>query len=168
MLTIVAFDPGGATGYAVYRGWDDPAVEKFSCGTFTGPSHHALLYTHLGSLRRTNNLRTSTSFTNEMHVVTESFEYRNQSRAGLELISRDYIGVIELFCQHNSLELHRQTASMGKGFVKDIHLKRLGLWSSGKEERHAMDAYRHLLYYMIHTLKGPIGLKLLERGWKSP
>jgi hypothetical protein len=86
--------------------------------------------------------------------VCESFEYRNQSRAGLELISKEYIGIVNLFVQQRNIvaNVHYQTASQGKitkkSFIQKSNLQTAGLWSSG--DGHAMDAYGHMLTWMIN------------------
>jgi hypothetical protein len=105
----------------------------------------------------------------EYHIVCESFEYRNVSRAGLVLDSVEYIGVMKRFCQERNVKYTMQTAAMGKvgnrttAFVKKSNLQKLGLWSSGNI--HAMDAYGHLLYYMINDV-GLFRQELLEKGWR--
>lgn len=159
-LTIVALDPGGTTGWAYFRATkllntEDQAEyydESWSCGQLGPGKHHKQLYDMLGL-----------QHTDEYHIVCESFEYRNKTRPGLELVSREYIGVTELFCQERNVPLHMQSASMGKGFVRDTNIKRLGLWSVGW--KHAMDSYRHLLCYMINAAH-VMEYDLLERGWK--
>lgn len=160
IFTAVGLDPGGTTGWASYqanvltnvpthpRGWW--REEKWNCGQLDPPAHHNQLYTLL-ELRHTA----------EFHIVCESFEYRNESRAGLELVSKEYIGVVNLFVQQRGLHLpndypkvHYQTAALGKvsnkSFIQKRHLQTLGLWSPGHENRHAMDAYGHLLYWLIN------------------
>jgi hypothetical protein len=127
---------------------------KFNCGQLEGANHHSELWALL-ELAET---------THDFVVVCERFEYRNRSRAGLELISRDYIGVTTLFSQQRHVKLVMQTAAMAKGFVQDRHIKKLGLWSPGNP--HAMDGYRHLLYYVIHNTNGRERTALLEKGWK--
>ena len=101
--------------------------------------------------------------------ICERFEYRNTSRAGLVLDSKEYIGVVNLFAQDRSATLRRpvayQNASEAKGFVRDSHIKKLGLWSSGNP--HAMDATRHLLYWLTNKYEDTdFRLELLRLGWK--
>lgn len=164
---ILALDPGGTTGWASFQAtqiWN-PLEGKFeyvgrqwTCGHLDLPheDHHLSLYNLLGQMHLA-----------KYQLVCESFEYRNRSRPGLELISREYIGVTRLFCQERRVPLTLQSASQGKitdkSFVKKENLQRLALWAPGWT--HAMDAYGHLLYYMInhsHTIRD----ELLEKGWK--
>lgn len=152
IFTVLGLDPGGTTGWAMYQAemvdvaglpieWYN---EKWNCGLLEG-QHHDLLYTLL-----------ELNHTAEYHIVCESFEYRNDSRAGLELISKEYIGVVNLFAQQRHIEsnVHYQTAAIGKltkkSFVQKHNLEALGVWSSGHDNRHAMDATSHLLTWLVH------------------
>lgn len=137
--TILALDPGGTTGWALAR-WGDEGDLKWHCGHIGPEEHHKELYDFLG-MQQTDNYT----------IVTERFEYRNTSRPGLVLMSREYIGIVKLFHKERGGSLRFQNASQAKGFVKDRHIKELGLWSPGFQ--HAMDAYRHLLYYIIMSRK---------------
>ena len=128
---IIAFDPGGTTGYKLY----DSEADTFSGGQLE-PNHHFKLWSML------NNLKINA-------VVYETFEYRNKSRAGLVLDSREYIGIIRLFEEMYSISTTKQTPAQAKGFVSDDRLKRGGLWVPGHP--HENDACRHLIYYMINT-----------------
>lgn len=157
---LVALDPGGTTGWATFTATKmvtpDDTCEYYdaawTCGQIGPYEHHLELYGMLGSFQ-----------VEETRIICESFEYRNKTRPGLELISREYIGVTKLFCANRSIPLVMQSASMGKGFVRDTNIKRLGLWSVGW--KHAMDSYRHLLYYMVNT--GHImEHELLASGWR--
>lgn len=160
-ITILALDPGGTTGWAVFQATriPHPTESKFEYydmkwkrGQIGPEPHHSALFTLLGMWG-----------TAEYHIVCESFEYRNRSRAGLVLDSLEYIGIMKLFCAERDKAFHMQTASMGKGFVKDENIKKLSLWFPG--QKHAMDATRHLLYYMINTA-GIMKHDLLTIGWK--
>lgn len=162
MFRVLALDPGGTTGWATYtaRVVVDPFTnaveykdEGWNCGQLAG-EHHSELWKLL--------------LDNQSHdyqLVCERFEYRNTARSGLVLDSREYIGVTKLFAQQRRLPLTLQNASEAKGFVRDSHLKRLALWSSGNP--HAMDAMRHLLFWLTNRYEDKNFRKmLLERGWK--
>lgn len=169
MFRVVALDPGGTTGWASYSAekLENPLTEEFEyvnedfrCGQIEIKDHHHQLYGFLGF-----------NHTNEFYIVCERFEYRNTSRAGLVLDSREYIGVVKLFVQErnyhsdNAVTLSFQNASEAKGFVRDSHIKKLGLWSPGNP--HAMDATRHLLYWLTTQYEDKKFRKaLLEKGWK--
>jgi hypothetical protein len=157
---VIALDPGGTTGWATFAADRMPDGELYA-GVWRrghlGPGqHHDLLYAFL----EMETVATT-------HIVSESFEYRNRARAGLVLDSKEYIGVTKLFCQQRKLIYYSQTAAQGKGFVKDDNIKRLDLWRPGW--KHAMDATRHLLYFLIHNpvVSAPdLRRQLLEAGWK--
>lgn len=166
MRRIIAFDPGGTTGWATWTDdtkaddWAIPGI--WACGQLGPESHHLELDVLLG-----------TQQTDQFTIVTESFEYRNNVRPGLVLDSVEYIGVMRRFCQERMKEgdkaLVQQTASYGKGFVSDKNIRVLGLWYPA--QKHAMDATRHLLAFMINSRYGKTVLKdvrtdLLKRGWK--
>lgn len=161
-MKLIALDPGGTTGWATCRvDLTDAAFTaskpeyEWHCGHIEGDDHHDKLY-QLLELQE-----------DEHHcvVICESFEFRQfdkRDRHNINLMSREYIGVTKLFCQERTTtELVMQTAATGKGFVKDENIKKLGLWHPGW--KHAMDATRHLLYYMVNTLKCE---DLLRQGWR--
>lgn len=155
--TIIALDPGGTTGWATVR-LEPRKVTEWNCGQLAQTEHHSQLFTLLGM-----------NHTDNCAVVCERFEYRAYSRPGLVLDSREYIGVAKLFCQERNVPFVLQSAAQGKGFVKDQNIKKLGLWSPGWP--HAMDAMRHLLYYICNgdsdlTEVREAGKKLLAEGWK--
>jgi len=165
---ILAVDPGGTTGIATYSALRimNPNTNQYEYmdesfwGTQLGPEkHHDELDMLLGMQHVEN-----------YTIVCESFEYRNRSRAGLVLVSQQYIGVIERFAQERKVQLVMQSSSVGKitkkSFVRKENLERLGLWEIGMGGRlnHMADAYGHILQYMV---KNNIQKSdLLERGWR--
>lgn len=162
-MRIISLDPGGTTGWACYTESQLASyvynVNDFTYGQLGPHEHHKELYDLLRS-----------GIEHDYRIVCESFEYRNESRSGLVLVSREYIGVVKLFCQETLTLYFPQTASVGKitgnSFVQPANLARLGLWAKGGKSRmnHAMDAVSHLLQYMV---KNNIHKKeLLEKGWK--
>jgi len=173
-IRILGLDPGGTTGWALFSAeeryeHDDKAVvydkPKFTCGELGAGDKHE----HHNELYELMELQQSDNYI----IVCESFEYRNTARAGLELISKEYIGVVKLFAQQRMLGLSSQrlvfqTASMGKitqkSFVKKRNLQKLGLWYS-TDGNHAMDGYGHLLFWMIHY-GNVMKQELLLKGWK--
>ena len=157
---VLALDPGGTTGWASITMFKNNQV-AYASGLLQSQEHHTELY---GLLSQT------AVDVDDYRIVCESFEYRNQSRPGLELISKEYIGVTKLYCQLFDVPLTMQTASQGKAFTKDENIKKLGLWSTQRDDRHAMDAYRHLFVYLIHNpnadVSDEIRIMLLKNGWK--
>lgn len=170
---IVALDPGGTTGVAKAVIADEAIsdIDQSMLGPFP---HHAALWSLLHE---------AGEGVDRLIIVCESFEYRNRPRTGLDLISKEYIGVVNLFVATSELPSVKsifQSASMGKiraektegsALVKRGNLKQLGLWTLGPNgERHMVDATGHLVYYLL-TSRGVISkeerLQLMERGgWK--
>lgn len=171
IFRILGLDPGGTTGWATYTAEIVPTYaegynggfeyyeEKWDCGQLGPKDHHNQLDIFLGMQQ-----------TDRFTIVCESFDYRNKSRAGLVLISREYIGVMKRFCQERNVEYIMQSASQGKvtknSFTRKENLQKLGLWvpTGGSTMNHAMDGYGHILYYMIHN--NIRKNELLSRGWK--
>jgi hypothetical protein len=167
MKRILALDPGGTTGWAM---WQDKeyAREKapwdhFTYGQLEAQQHHEDLYALLELMQ-----------TSEFTLICETFEFRQQDvekRMGISLVSREYIGVAKLFAQQRmSSPVVLQSPGAAKGFIPDkakngmaanAKLKVMGLYMPGKP--HAMDAMRHLIYYMVNVE----GMHHLIRPWQN-
>lgn len=122
MKTVIALDPGGTTGVVVAYG--------------------GLMQTHqVSGLTSVNNLLHNH---NPNVVVYEKFFY--QRRDKVDLTPVEVIGVIKLYCELTGTEIVGLAAQQAKVFWTDEKLKKLGLWETN--HKHAMDAVRHLLYYI--------------------
>ena len=131
---ILAVDPGGTTGLA----WNQHSSPNIVRSLQLGPNeHHSELWDFLTVYA-------------PQHIVCESFTYRN-GLAKADLIPVEYIGVIRLWAEKDVRPMTMQTPSMAKKFFDDKKVKAAGLWKPGMP--HAMDAVRHLLYYITFTLK---------------
>jgi len=151
MKRVVALDPGGTTGWASLTvvGGEDMWEE----GQIGPDAHHFELWDFL---------KEESVLHHDMTIVCESFEFRqNKQRNNINLMSREYIGVIRLFGVLFDIPVVFQTAGTGKGFVSDDKLKVMGLYKPG--QRHSNDAKRHLIYYVVTKLHRT---DLLE-SWKS-
>ena len=141
-VRIIALDPGGSTGWALADiGFNDDKncyEIGYRHGQLEMREHHFHLWQLLAQL-------------DPDILVSESFEYRNKTRSGLELVSREYIGIAKLFGTVNSIPVVLQTASMAKGFVTNDNIHLATGWVPSYDNRHAADAYRHLLYYLINV-----------------
>jgi hypothetical protein len=144
---IIGLDPGGTTGVVIWTegGWTTEPTsgppEWFII--HLGPEeHHEELYAML-----------EREHVSDTTVVCESFEFRQgKQRAGINLMSREYIGVAKLFAQQRSdVTFVLQTAATAKAFIDDKKLRVMGLYYPG--HRHAMDAMRHVLTYRIQKLR---------------
>lgn len=168
-LAILALDPGGTTGWALYTAdvihnisGDSPTPEyyneKFDAGQIGPGPHHRRLWGLLEQWTVTNTI-----------FVCESFEFRrnerDRNRTNIVLDSKEYIGVVNLYQQmfeHNTPEHLRnhvavkvvyQTAAVGKGFWTDAKLQMVKKFSTPKSKwPHANDAMRHLLQYMVFKM----------------
>ena len=133
-MRVLAFDPGGTTGVALYT------ENQLQAWQVTE------LYEVYDILREWR----------PDEVVFERFVY--QRRDKVDLTPVEVIGVIKLFCDqgHRSHDMdwhiedpHAQTPSQAKNLWTDSKLKKLGLWQPGKP--HAMDAVRHMMYFLVVT-----------------
>jgi hypothetical protein len=159
-VRIIALDPGGTTGWAVWQAlyipglesWSVNKTQSYTCGHITGPNHGAELRNFLGTQRVFSTT-----------VVCERYQDRHNEKHD-DPIAREYIGIARTWCIENDVEFVEQNAGAAKPFVKDVNLRRLGVWQ-GKQWKHAMDAYRHLFWFMIN---GAPGRKdLLKVGWPN-
>lgn len=142
-MRIISFDPGGTTGVAIYDDSIDFEDTSQHWSRFElGPGdHHADLWATLLL---------------ETEIVYETFEYQRRDitkGVSLELVSREYIGIIKLHKKmYNGdgepINLYPQKPSQ-RMFWTDEKLRELDLWVSSEHER---DATRHLLYYISFTL----------------
>lgn len=173
-FTAIALDPGGTTGWASYTAtkmewWDNREgperfewyEEHWNCGQFGSDDTEETIDILLGTMHTT-----------EYHIICERFTVR-PGKVGAQLdVAPKIIGEVEAFIKQRNrdieglrthqIKLHMQEVSAAKGFVKDRNIKKLSLWSPGF--KHAMDAQRHLLYWMIHGEYKRTDL--LRHGWK--
>lgn len=140
-MNVVALDPGITTGYAT--GIIDDVTCVMSVLTGEDKWSHRELWDFLMNAK-------------PAFIISERFEFRHGigrhkhkgGQHGLEMYSRELIGVCELYSDlHPPCETRLQPAMKGTGgnYFSDDKLKKLGLFKSGKG--HANDAARHLLYW---------------------
>lgn len=131
-VDIVSLDPGGTTGVVVL---EDGEMRHHQIGP---DKHHKTLWLFLQTVAPSV-------------LVCEQFNYQRRDLdkgVSLVLISKEYIGIAELYCQTFECELVMQNSSEALGFCDDKKMEKWGLELSHKE-RHAKDAYRHMIYYDI-------------------
>jgi hypothetical protein len=158
-MRILALDPGGTTGWALYQGGPFALMDNPQRGIKLG---------HIGPMEHHLQLKEfiETEISHDFMLVCESFEYRRDQRDNVNLISKEYIGVVKRLQQERAskgtvpLRVHFQTAAKGKGFWTDQKIKKLGLWWPG--HKHAMDALRHLLHYQAFGLNDQDLLRRLK------
>jgi hypothetical protein len=143
-MKIVGIDPGVTTGISVY---DSEVVDLKWRWQFEqlGPEeHHDTLFWFLKNV-------------DPNIIVCEKFD--NRGKMAADLIPREYIGVIKASYQASLIakrpvELVMQSPSQAKGFWTNDKLKACSLWK-GTGLKHAMDATRHVLYYLMQTKQLP-------------
>lgn len=129
-MKVMAFDPGGSTGFKQFT-----KTEMFTGIQFTNKYHHLDLWNCIVNGQPDV-------------LVYETFQYRNQSRAGLVPPGFQRIHwVIQLYDIWNSAPVVSQSPSQAKGFVKDQTLKEAGIYVLGLSANEN-DAARHLLFYL--------------------
>ena len=142
---IYAFDPGGTTGIAyTYSTRINLIVTKNK-----GPDQHHSELWHFLNYHQPN------------IIVYERFQYRpNPQAMKVDLIPREYIGILKLYALENKLEIYGYSAGNAKTFIQDTHLKKLELWKD--KTPHERDAIRHLLYYLMTEKQDPYWLNLFR------
>jgi hypothetical protein len=144
---IMSFDPGGTTGWCKHmfreRATHDGEA-RWDGGQIVGDNHHRVLWKLLTA-------------ENPDVIVYEAFNYQiRQSQAatmpGVVLISREYIGVLQLYAQLRKIPIFKQQPSVITiTWLKDDALEKMGQHNSG--EPHRNDATRHMLYHLVQTLE---------------
>lgn len=129
MQIVMAIDPGGTTGYA----WGSIGSDEIF--RYRGAGQSKL---------RASGLFCMLESIYPAYIVAEKFESR-AGIAGVELISRNLLGVLDLWTEIRDCNLCLQSASEGFGFYADAKLQKLGVWIPGNI--HANDASRHLLHW---------------------
>jgi hypothetical protein len=147
---LIALDPGGSTGIAVW----DPTKMVIPYTQTLGPhSHHYELFVFL---------RESTALTfDRTRIICESFDYRksDEQREKIEYISAEYIGIVKLYTEMNNIPLITPSAALGKGFWTNQKLKAIGMtWNT----KHEADALRHLVRFVSFQAKDDVWLMKLK------
>lgn len=134
-LRVLTFDPGETTGYAFFE-----APELIEAGQIP-----------TGSLKI--GLPLITDLMNDKKpqaIVVEDYRiYRSKAKIhiGSDLHTARLIGTIETLCAQHNIPLYKQSAAIAKKFCTDEKLHIWNLWQTGK--RHANDAIRHGVYFML-------------------
>src|SRR3954465_5859896 len=168
-FNVLAFDPGGTTGWAqaVLPGpIKDVELSDIVLltGEFGPEPHHQEIYEFLTEKRHVGfelsvPEREEPVYTEaDLEIVFEPFHYRQNIvgegegfRGKVELISAEYIGVIKLACAQLGLTYYdRFTPGEAKRYVTDQKLELLGWLQEPRHPmRHRNDALRQLVKYLI-------------------
>lgn len=149
-FNVLAFDPGGTTGWAMASAstkqdsLDDINLETGELGP---KEHHTDLYELIYEFGL---------YDSSLEIVFEPFHYRQNLAEGrfrgkVELVSAEYIGVIKLACAQLGLTYYdRFTPGEAKAWCTDEKLQRLGWFQTpATVMRHRNDALRQLVKYLI-------------------
>src|SRR4051812_12177127 len=137
-MKVLALDPGGTTGWAHY----DAITSVWTRDQIVGKEHHHQLWELLCTWQPDV-------------LIYERFMYQRRELdkgVSLNTDAHEYIGVAKLWVGTGNLQevqLIVQSPHQRKIWTDD-KLKGLGLWIPGLS--HAMDATRHLFYYLVVTL----------------
>jgi hypothetical protein len=127
---MLYLDPGETTGWARFR-----RMRLIEAGEFAVTS--TLMFDHLITHKH------------PQLMVMENYKvygHRAQQHIGSEVPTIQYVGVVKYLALVYGVPLVLQMAFQAKSFVKDERLMELGLWH---ESKHARDAIRHGVYYLM-------------------
>lgn len=146
-MKVIALDPGVTTGYAV------GVIDGGLMQVVTGQEKwiHSELYGFLGD--------------NKPDVlISEKFEFRNRARTGLELISREFIGVANLYAQLFMPEPHELVMQMPGSVISGYFSKPSNMKEVYKPGKiHSNEAAMHLL----HWFQFGSGFQYNSRGFEG-
>lgn len=148
MLKAIAFDPGVTTGFAI--GEIDESIGEMLVSTEQEKFSVSDVFSRLEEYVPN-------------FIIYERFDFRNRARTGLELFSRELIGVFELYAQRNvDTQIFKQSpGNVINGYFDRRKLVEAGLWIPGKI--HANEACMHLLYFFTFGA----GYKYNQRGYRK-
>lgn len=130
-MKILGLDPGGETGWCCYN----TRTHELESGQLGPKEHHRELWRLMADLA-------------PRAIACERFDYR-RNLGNVDLIPREYIGVVKLYSNLTNTKMVLQTQLKGhKGLWTDDKFKALGIYEKGKP--HAMDAQRQALMYAVN------------------
>lgn len=137
---IVAFDPGGTTGFCGATTMRNQFEYRMVEGQFT-PTE---TYKYLDALQ-------------PQEIVMERFVFR-RNKTKVDYTPVEVIGRIRQWAEDRQVPIVQEyTLSVVKHYFTDKRLQQLGFWFEGKQ--HARDAARHFLYYVTFGEGKKYGLK---------
>jgi hypothetical protein len=144
---VIAFDPGGTTGWASYHHVPNPE-RRYKIGEVPpervwGVLESVKLQTYVGD-------PAGSEWNYPNVIIYEKFERRQFKPA--ELISVEVIGVIKEWARQHRVSTEPQTSHQAKYFWTNARLKEQGLYKPGMKD--GMDALRHLLYFLYFGSEG--------------
>ncbi len=149
MATVVAVDPGGTTGLAVWSPALGLSMRELA------PAADAVDW--LADMLGSGNPRRTVVV--ERYIITPATAKMSQQHDALEII-----GAIKYLVRKGGHTLTMQTPAEAKAFSTDKKLKTVGWYNPGLP--HARDASRHLLLHLAKV--GIIDLHTLIGGTNAP
>lgn len=140
---ILAFDPGETTGYACFEASEDDVKLVQQGQVKTWPLDEGL-----------RNIEFVITAMQPDKVVFESYqvyEWKASEHSWSQVPTIQIIGMIRTLLLQMAIPEHTQTAQIAKNFCTDEKLTEWGYWIKGA--RHARDAIRHALYYLLFHKK---------------
>jgi hypothetical protein len=152
---VLILDPGGSTGWTLFH--DTVMVGH---GQLPGPGpepgpHHKALWDLLHRAWRAEPEQ------GQLRIICERFDHRNREAASL--ISKEYIGIVNLFLQKVSAytSVAWQGADQAKLFATNDKLQKMGLLIRPiTANKHANDTVRHFVYYTCNNKEADPELRL--------
>ncbi len=134
---ILTLDPGETTGFSVF---DKGALSV--CGHIKTVTQEKIFWEELERLFHSEDF--DACICEDYRVYAHKATRHTHS----PLMTARVIGGIDYLCQKKGIPLIFQSAAQAKGFVTDQRLKDWGMWQA-KGKKHANDAIRHGIYYLI-------------------
>jgi len=150
--TVVAYDPGGVTGWAVFTvhpdALTDPEIRVMNnvlyhgCGEFYGDE-----YKQVDQMLELADAWPDAALVTENFVLYDSSAGRKDD-ALLTLVRLNAALSYELRRHDRDRRLFRQNAALAKDSMGDDRLKLCGYYNCSKGSAHARDADRHALLFL--------------------
>lgn len=143
-VRVVGIDPGETTGICCFEGCD--ILDATQIVAKNSPTVGA------------NEIKAYIEKWKPSFVVLEDYKvysWKSEDHSWASLHTPRLIGALDYICNELGIPVTKQMAQAAKGFCTDDKLKLWGLWIPGK--RHARDAIRHTVYFLLfHVAKAQI------------
>jgi hypothetical protein len=138
-MKLVAFDPGGTTGWCAME-FDSNEITEWDCGELTGNEIHQVD-------------QAIPMMADNQIVVCEDFQLRTLSAE----LSPVRVTAMLIWASQRAIAprktIYLQMPALAKSTVTDERLKRWGFWERGSA--HARDATRHAITFMRRMRSDP-------------
>lgn len=140
---LLTLDPGETTGVSFWEVTQEEANLKHIDQIKTWPLEHAV-----------NNFQRLFDEYRPSFVVFESYQvyqWKLDEHSFSDVPTVQVIGCLKTYCIFRGIKYTSQTAQVAKQFCTDDKLDKWGLYHKG--QRHARDAIRHGVYFLLFGLK---------------